>query len=93
MRVAQRGRRAHRATNLGCGDDIDAGMRASSDIWGDLSEVGQHIAVHVRHACQPLWRRSRRAKLRARDAAAAAKQRLRRRAVNRIIGNASLDGR
>ena len=76
MRVAHRVRRARRATKsvLLC-DTIDAGMRASSDIWGDLSEVGQHIAVRVRHACQPLWRRSLRAKLRARDAAAAAKQR------------------
>ena len=63
------------------------------DIWGDLSAGVTHIVMHVRRSCYLLLRCSLRAKLRARDAAAAAKCHLRQHAVNRLTGNASLGGR
>ena len=51
MRVAQRVRRARRATNLGSDDCIERRKHGSSDIWGDLSAVGQHIEIRARPAC------------------------------------------
>ena len=44
-------------------------------IWGDLSAGVIHIVMHVRLSCHLLLRRSLRAKLRARGAAAAAQLR------------------
>ena len=63
------------------------------DIWGDLSAGVTHIVMHVRLSCWLLRRRLLLPKQRVRNAAAAAKCYLRRHAMNRLTGNASLGGR